>query len=198
MPDASFTDLPAAAAWRHIEAREGFETAFCAARGSGWRLEGWSAAVEDGVAWTVGYAIDVDERWCTVAARITGRSAAGARAVEIAADGTGSGRWRVDGVRVPALDGCLDVDLEASACTNTLPVHRLALAPGAGAAAPAVYVRAADLAVERLDQHYRRAADDAATHRYDYESPAFGVAGELVYDAAGLVLDYPGLARRVV
>ena len=55
---------------------------------------------------------------------------------------------RGNGRAEPELDGCFDVDLEASACTNTLPIHRLAgLGIGEEAAAPAVYVRATDLAV---------------------------------------------------
>jgi hypothetical protein len=32
--------------------------------------------------------------------------------------------------------------------------------------------------------------------RYDYTAPAFEFRCELVYDAAGLVLDYPGIASR--
>jgi hypothetical protein len=63
---------------------------------------------------------------------------------------TGDGRWTVDGRRAPHLDR-LDVDLEASACTNALPIHRLALPPGEVVEAPAAYVRASDLSVIRLD-----------------------------------------------
>ena len=110
----------------------------------------------------------------------------------------GAGRWLVDGRPAPGLDGCADVDLEASACTNTVPVHRLRLAAGAQAAAPAAYVRAVDLAVERLDQTYRRAPDTAAGDEpvFDYAAPRFDVACRLAYDRSGLVVDYPGLAVR--
>ena len=57
----------------------------------------------------------------------------------------------------------------------------------------AAYVRALDLSVERLEQHYVRLGAD----RYHYASPAFGFECELAYDDAGLVLDYPGIAVRV-
>jgi hypothetical protein len=57
-------------------------------------------------------------------------------------------------------------------------------------------VRALDLAVERLEQRYVRIDDGADLHRYDYTSPAFDFRCELVYDASGLVLDYPGIASR--
>jgi len=57
-------------------------------------------------------------------------------------------------------------------------------------------VRATTLTVERLEQRYTRLPDDAAGRaRFDYWSPDLRCA--LVYDAAGLVLDYPGIAIRV-
>ena len=82
--------------------------------------------------------------------------------------------------------------------TNALPVHRIALPVGARAFAPAAYLRALDLSVERLDQDYVRTADEGRYQRYDYAAPAFGFACRLVYDEAGLVLDYPGIAVRAV
>jgi hypothetical protein len=102
----------------------------------------------------------------------------------------------VNGEAAPALDGCLDVDLEASALTNALPVRRLALRVGQEADAPAAYIRALDLSVERLEQRYVRLPDDAARQRFQYTSPAFDFQAVLVYDESGLVLDYPGIAVR--
>ena len=51
--------------------------------------------------------------------------------------------------------------------------------------------------MERLEQTYMHAADEASGQRYDYAAPAFGFAARLVYDESGLVLDYPGIAVRV-
>jgi len=107
-----------------------------------------------------------------------------------------TGGWLVDGGPAPYLDGCRDVDLESSALTNALPVHRLGLAAGGQADAPAAYVRALDLSVDRLEQTYRRIADEGVRQRYDYAAPAFDFTSRLVYDESGLVLDYPGVARR--
>jgi hypothetical protein len=90
----------------------------------------------------------------------------------------------------------MDVDLESSAMTNALPVHRLRLAVGAGAGAPAAYVHAASLNVDRLEQAYLRITDDSARQRYDYAAPAFDFTSRLGYDRSGLVLDYPGIAVR--
>jgi hypothetical protein len=160
----------------------------------GFAVDGTTAAVEDGRTWVVTYSIGLDAAWVTRSARITARSGSGSRETLLAADGTGT--WLVNGEPAPHLDGCLDVDLESSAMTNTLPVHRLALAAGGHADAPAAYVRALDLSVARLEQAYRRIADDGPRQRYDYAAPAFGFTSRLVYDESGLVLDYPGIARR--
>jgi hypothetical protein len=182
--------LPPFAAWRHRDAREGFEVVFL----DGLRVEGHTTAVEDGEPFAVGYAIELDEAWRTRAARVWGRSSRGTH--EVMLEGDGHGRWRVDGRSAPHLDGCLDVDLESSSLTNAFPVNRLGLPPGGAADAPAAYVRALDLAVERLEQRYVRIDDGAGRERYDYTSPAFDFRCELVYDESGLVVDYPGIAAR--
>jgi hypothetical protein len=186
--------LPSFAAWRHRDAREGFEVAFMRSDGDGQVLEGHTAAVEDGAAWAVSYRIALDARWVTRSARVSGSSAAGRHEVTLDADGAGG--WRIDGDAAPHLDGCLDVDLESSALTNALPVHRLGLEPGGAAEAPAAYVRALGLGVERLEQRYVRTDDGGERERYDYSAPRFGFRCELVYDESGLVLDYPGIAVR--
>jgi hypothetical protein len=139
------------------------------ARSDGCRIEGWTTAIEDGATCAVEYAIEADTAWATRSARIRGRSAAGFCAALVEADGTG--HWLVDGGPAPHLDGCLDVDLEASAMINALPVRRMGLPVGAWAAAPAAYVRAVGLAVERLEQIYLRTTDEALGQRYDYAAP---------------------------
>ncbi|MGH3013412.1 MAG: putative glycolipid-binding domain-containing protein [Gaiellaceae bacterium] len=138
----------------------------------------------------------LDSGWTTRSAHVVGRSCSGAHEVRLEADGAGG--WTIDGAPAPELAGCLDVDLEASAFTNTLPVNRLRLGVGERAEAPAAYVRAVDLRVERLEQRYARVEDDGAGSRYDYEAPDLQFACRIVYDRFGLVLDYPGIAVRVM
>ncbi len=191
----SFDPPPAVAAWRHRDARDGFEVLRIDASGLGVRLKGTTCAVEAGAAWVVDYDIELDSGWVTRAAQVDVRSDLGQFAVRLTADGLG--HWQVDGRDAPWLDGCLDVDLESSAATNTMPVHRLALPQGARAAAPAAYVRAEDAAVERLEQTYARIGDEGDRRRYDYASPAFDTYEVLVFDRHGLALDYPGLAERI-
>lgn len=191
-----FGQLPPAAAWRHRGARDGFEVVFAQTDAGGYQLEGTTTATEDGDAWAVHYAVAVDLAWRTRSASIIGWSARGRRELRLECDGHGA--WRVDGRPAPELAGCLDVDLESSVVTNTLPVHRLRLGVGEGAGAPAAYVRALDLAVERLDQRYVRVDDVDGRSVYAYEAPRFDYAGRLEYDACGLLLDYPGIAERVL
>jgi hypothetical protein len=187
--------LPATACWKHRGARSGFEVAYFQALRGGWLVDGTTAAVEDAYTWIVTYSIQLDAAWDTRSALITARTTSGSRQTVLESDG--KGRWHVDGNGADHLDGCLDIDLESSAMTNALPVHRLGLAVGGRAEAPAAYVRALDLSAERLEQTYVRIADEAAHQRYRYVAPAFNFTCSLVYDESGLVLDYPGIATRV-
>jgi hypothetical protein len=185
------------AAWRHIDAREAFEVAFLSPSPSGLRIDGHTAALEGGAAFAARYAIQLDRGWRTVRAHLWAVSAGGA--YERRLEGDGHGGWRIDGVPAPALDGLLDVDLEASALTNAFPVRRVAPAVGEAVDAPAVYVRALDLAVERLEQRYERLPDaPGGGERYAYDAPRFGTSCTLAYAPDGFVAGYPGLAERAL
>ncbi len=190
----SFTNLPFTACWQHQGLRSGFEVVYFSPRPSGLRAEGTTALTQDGVAWVVTYQLEVDTAWKTRRARIRSRATSGW--VEQLVESDGEGHWRIDGKGAAHLDDCLDVDLEASALTNALPVHRLDLAVGARAAAPAAYVRLAHPQIERLDQAYARLEDQHGRQSYDYQAPAFDFRCRLTYDSAGLVLDYPEIAVR--
>jgi hypothetical protein len=190
----SFSALPPTAAWAHQDTRTGFEVVYFQTAHRGHVVTGCTTAVESGQTWIVDYTVRVDSGWRTQRAEVHGRSGDGAHSLVLESEG--EGRWQVDGVPAPQLDGCLDVDLESSAMTNALPVRRLALQPGEEAAAPAAYVRAVGLDVKRLEQTYLRADDDGPRQRYHYAAPAFDFSCQLDYDAAGLVLTYPGIAVR--
>ena len=194
MTGAEFGQLPAFAAWRHRGVRDGFEVLFVRTDPEGHRLEGYSTAVEAGRAWAVDYVIVVEADWVTRRVRVWAQSESGSGEVRL--ERSGPGTWLVDGAPAPHLDGCVDVDLEASVFTNALPVRRLGLQVGAEAAVPAAFVRAPDLAVERLDQRYLRLDDEGGLQRYDYAAPRFDYTGTLGYDSSGLLLEYPGIAER--
>ncbi len=107
---ADFAPLPATAAWRLYDAHDGFEVVAIDAGPGGCRFAGSSVGVEERVPWSFRYAVEVDASWHGVRATI---DAADGRRVTVQADGPG--RWLVEGVHDPVLDGCLDIDLEGSA-----------------------------------------------------------------------------------
>ena len=183
------TALPVAASWTHTGVRSGFEVLFA---GAG-RLRGRTSARERDVLWYVGYDITVSGDWTTRSVRALNSTADADREVVLERNADG---WTVDGTTRPDLDGCIDVDFESSAVTNTLPIHRLPFEVGTSYEVTAAFVRAEDLAVTRLEQRYTLASSDAQRHVFHYESTTFDFECELTYDATGLVLDYPGIAVR--
>ena len=190
----AFDGPPPVACWLHQGLRAGFEVAFFSTVPTGLRVEGTTTGFQDGNAWVVTYEVDLDETWKTVRAAVTTRIGAGSTQHVVESDG--QGHWRVDGEPSPGLDGCLDVDLESSAMTNSFPVHRLSLAVGHRAEVPAAYVQLTG-DVEPLHQRYQRREDRGGRLTYDYAAPAFEFESQLVYDRSGLVLEYPGIATRV-
>ncbi|WP_371402877.1 putative glycolipid-binding domain-containing protein [Kribbella sp. NBC_00662] len=181
--------MPRAASWTHVGVRVGFEVLFM----DGHRLRGRTSAREGESTWYVGYRIEVDDEWQTRTVHAVNSTVAGEREVVLERSTSG---WTVDGVARPDLDGCIDVDFESSAVTNTLPIHRLPFVLGEPVEVPAAFVQADDLSVIRLEQRYTLLSSDGERHVFDYESATFDFACELVYDASGLVLDYPGIAVR--
>jgi uncharacterized protein len=189
-----FVNPPRSACWQHEGLRLGFEVSYFTTESGGVEAEGTTTGLQEGDTWIVSYSLVLDESWCTRMARVRSRSASGPADRVLESDGVG--HWSVDGNATNLLDGCLDVDIEASAMTNALPVHRLALAVGQRAGVAAAYVRAPSLAVERLEQAYTRVDDGDGVEQYDYEAPAFAFGCRLAYDHSGLVLQYPGIAKR--
>jgi hypothetical protein len=108
----------------------------------------------------------------------------------------GAGHWTDgSGTVVEALAGCIDVDIAATPFTNTLPIRRLRLQPGDSRDLRMVYLTVPELTVRAADQRYTclDATDAGATYRY--ESGSF--RADIRVDPDGLVVDYPGLWRRL-
>ncbi len=90
--------------------------------------------------------------------------------------------------------GALDVDLASSPLFNGLPVRRLGLHRAAAQHdLSIVFVSLPDLEVACIRQTYRTVAVGETTV-VGFGSD--GLTAELTVDADGLVLDYPGVARR--
>ncbi|MET9515810.1 putative glycolipid-binding domain-containing protein [Streptomyces sp. NPDC002994] len=102
------------------------------------------------------------------------------------------GRWTVDGEPAPDLYGALDCDLGLSPLTNTMPVLRHALhrTPGEREFLMA-WIHVPDLTVRPNRQTYTH----LSASRVRYASGTY--RADLTLDADGLVVAYPGLAKRL-
>jgi hypothetical protein len=132
------------------------------------------------------YELEARSGWVTRRLKV---EVAGVGSLELIHDG--KGRWA--GVEGAAdLDGALDCDLAFSPLTNLMPVrrHRLHEQPGTVDFEMA-WVSLPDLAVHRSQQRYEHIAPGRVRFSSD------GFEAELQLDADGLVVVYPGLARRV-
>jgi hypothetical protein len=123
------------------------------------------------------YLVCCDEQWRV---RRFDVHVAGKGRVSLRADGAGN--WSdPDGAPLPALQGCMDVDLSGSPFTNTLPIRRIGDAD------------LPKLDVEPVAQAYTRVAPD----RVRFESLSRPFAADLDIDDDALVLRYEGLFTRV-
>src|ERR1700731_523679 len=155
---------------------------FVAARTeNGCQLSGLILQAHQDEPYVVSYSIDVDDAWRTRAVQIEVEND-GQHRITLATDG--AGHWLCDGERVRAVENCLDVDLEWSPSTNTLPIRRLGLAVGETKSVAAAWVRFPSLAVQRLDQSYERLDE----RRFRYRSGRF--TADLTVDEDGMVLQY--------
>jgi hypothetical protein len=95
------------------------------------------------------------------------------------------------------LAGAVDCDLGLCPLTNTMPVLRHGLLRGGGPVDLAMaWVSVPDLAVFPSPQRYTHLARDGGTALVRFESEDF--RADIAFDDDGLVLDYPGIARRAV
>src|SRR5207253_3689198 len=131
--------------------------------------------------YVVRYSIDMDETWRTRAVQVEVEND-GRHRTSLLTDG--SGRWSRDAELLPDVDRCLDVDLEWSPSTNTLPIRRLGLAFAQTTVVTAAWVRFPSLEVQRLEQSYERLDE----RRYRYRSGRF--TADLEVDDDGVVLQY--------
>jgi uncharacterized protein len=91
------------------------------------------------------------------------------------------------------------VDLSATTFTNTLPIRRLDVKEGESSEIAVVYV---NVQSHRLDASVQRYTclernPDGGLYRYEDEGVFEGFTADLPVDAGGLVLDYPGILRRI-
>jgi hypothetical protein len=155
----------------------------------GWRLAGTALFTHESMPCELSYSIQCDLHWQTQSVLIRGH--VGATPVNLSVTRSAACAWYSNGVHVPEVDGCIDIDLGFSPSTNLLPIRRLALAIGNRAVVRAAWVRFPELSLEILEQVYKRLDAD----HYLYESADGSFRKELLVGADGFVLDYPDFWR---
>jgi hypothetical protein len=160
--------------------------------------DGLILGVEEQAPFRVRYEIHCDLQWRLRAVHLHVWSGS-SQSLHLLTDGEGV--WTTEsGETIPRLAGCLDVDISATPFTNTLPIRRLALQPASSATLSMVYIAVPRMQVEVTEQRYTCLEVASSGGRYRYESLTNGVSrftAELPVDRDGLVVEYPGLFRRV-
>jgi hypothetical protein len=153
----------------------------------------------DEPAFTASYRLFVDDQG--VLARLSVTSATEDRERNLTLNHTEDGYWMLDtgsGGGRSEFDGALDVDLHYSPLFNALPIRRLGLHRQTGdREVPMVFVNLPTLQVELVKQRYRTVSplDEQRRSVVHFSSESFHA--DLVVDADGMVIDYPGLATRL-
>lgn len=176
----------------------GFEHLALRAESDGARADSLIIAVaDDGRPYRARYVLECDAGWVMRRARVEVLEEPG-RAMEIRADGRGHWTDAATGSPLP-LDGCIDIDIYPSPFTNTLPIRRLADATvGRVVTIDVAWVLLPALTIEAKPQEYTLLERRRSGSRWRFRAPDSDFIAELAVDDNGLVLDYPGIARRVL
>ena len=139
------------------------------------------------------YRLTWDETWRLQDAELLVATERSSRSLRLETDGRG--HWRNDDGRAfDELDGCVDMDIWPTPFTNSFPIRRELMAVGERREFRMAWVFGQDLTVRPQPQAYTRLAD----RLYLFENlDGSGFRAELPVDEEGIVLDYPGLFRRV-
>ena len=155
------------------------------------------AVDDDGRPYRARYVVDCDASWKLTRARVEVIEQP-ARLLDVRMDNRG--RW-MDAATgaVLALDGCVDIDIYPSPFTNTLPIRRLTdVVVGRPVAIDVAWVVLPELTIQSARQEYTLLERGVAGARWRFRSLASNFVAELDVDRNGVVLDYPGIARRVL
>lgn len=140
----------------------------------------------------VHYRIECDADWRTRTVLIEQRLGLQRSTLSLAVDGNGKWSDHRSGP-IDALTGCLDVDLELSPITNSLPIKRLNLAVGQSKEIAAAWIRFPSLEIVYARQSYERLSD----RTYRYRSLASGFTAKIDVDETGLTVRYEGIWERI-
>lgn len=159
---------------------------------TGWKLCGSAVFQHDGNPVRLSYEVVCDAAWRTLYGQVEGWL--GERPVIFRITRTKADAWQLNGLVVPNLETCVDLDLGFTPATNLLPLRRLNLAKGQAAEAPAAWLNVSMGTFTLLPQRYERRSEET----YWYEAPTIQYAAMLTVDQVGFVVQYPGLWEAVL
>lgn len=170
--------------WRRLD-WPGHEAARLIQLASGWNLTGTAVFPYEHQPCRLDYFIHCDKDWHTLSAQVAGW--VGNEMVNVELEVRSAQRWYVNGKKAPAVEGCIDVDLNFSPSTNLLPIRRLGLAVGEAGAVKAAWLRFPSFSFEPLEQRYHRV--DSTSYRYESGGGQF--VRDLQVNDIGFVTEYP-------
>lgn len=111
---------------------------------------------------------------------------------------TGNGHWQDQhGQPLAQYDGCTSIDIVETPFTNTLAIKQLQLEPGESGEINVAWFQLAEGTWQPERQRYTCIEQSAQGSVYEFEQLSSGFAATLPIDENDLVIDYPGLFRRV-
>lgn len=102
---------------------------------------------------------------------------------------------------LPEFDGCIDIDITATPFTNTLPIRRIDWQVGQSEDLKMLYITVPELTLSVSKQRYTCLEKSAEGGLFRFQTieddGSTSFEALLPVDADGVVLDYPGLFKRV-
>jgi hypothetical protein len=148
---------------------------------------------DDGEPFRLTYRLGWDNLWRLRRADLSVLSDRVTQSLNLRADG--EGHWsRAEGIAIPELEGCIDIDIWPTPFTNSFPIRRSSLAVGQRQEFRMAWIHAPDLTFKAQPQAYSRHGE----RLYLFENlDGSGFEAKLQVDEDCLVLDYPELFERV-
>jgi uncharacterized protein len=178
--------------WRRIMDNNSLEYTVAQPSPAGSELAGTIIAIHDEAPLEVHYRIQCDPHWRTRAVSIEQRLGLQHSSLSLTVDTGGTWSDHREGL-IHTVTGCLDVDLELTPITNSLPVHRLNLAIGQVEEIAVAWIRFPSLEIVRASQSYERLSE----RTYRYRSLGSGFTADIDVDEIGLTVRYQGIWERV-
>jgi uncharacterized protein len=172
--------------WRRLDL-PGRDTARLISTEAAHHLEGAAYFQDAGELVAITYVVTLARDWTTESAALRLMTRESRRRVRIVANRASP--WTVHGRPMPAVSGCIDLDLAFTPATNLISIRRLALEVGQAADVTAAWFDFRAKTLAPLRQTYHRMSD----REYAYSCPDLDFRAMLLVDDDGFVRRYPPL-----